>query len=209
MNSTKTLHRKTFFFDRDGIVNERIIGGYVTSKEDFVFIPEIFSLFRIVKDAGFLAILVTNQQGIGKGLMSEGDLTEIHAMMQMRLRSETGSAFDDIYVAGERDVSLQSGCCKDSMAERRRKPSPAMLLEADEHWGIDFAASWMLGDSRSDAQAGRAAGARTILVGDYAEDEADIVVPSLGALLPQMPIILTLESYQSVSPSAVLSKHLR
>jgi D-glycero-D-manno-heptose 1,7-bisphosphate phosphatase len=202
MNSIKTPRRKTFFFDRDGIVNQRIIGGYITSKEDFVFIPDIFSLFRIVKDAGFLAILVTNQQGIGKGLMSERDLAKIHAMMQMRLLSETGSAFDDIYVAGERDLSSRSGCCSDIMAESRRKPSPAMLLEADEHWGIDLAASWMLGDSRSDAEAGRAAGVRTILVGDYAEYEADIVVPSLSALLPQMPIILALGGYQSVSPPA-------
>jgi D-glycero-D-manno-heptose 1,7-bisphosphate phosphatase len=191
--------RKTFFFDRDGIVNRRIVGAYVTSADDFVFIPDIFPLFQMVKDAGFLTVLVTNQQGIGKGLMTEDDLTAIHAMMQERLRSETGSAFDDIYFAGERDLSSKSGCCGDIMAGSRRKPSPAMLLEAHERWGIDFAASWMLGDSRSDAEAGRAAGARTILVGDFLPDEADIVVPSLRALLPQMPLLLDTGTTLSIS----------
>ncbi|MBL7991537.1 MAG: HAD-IIIA family hydrolase [Candidatus Kapabacteria bacterium] len=185
-----TSLRKTFFFDRDGIVNQRIMGGYVTSVEDFVFLPDIFPLFRMVKDAGFLAILVTNQQGIGKGLMTEDDLAEIHAQMQARFKDEMGRAFDDIYFAGERDLSSRSGCCGDIMAGSRRKPSPAMLLEAHERWGIDFAASWMLGDSRSDAVAGRAAGARTILVGDFQQDEADIVVPSLHALLPQITELL-------------------
>jgi D-glycero-D-manno-heptose 1,7-bisphosphate phosphatase len=185
-----TSLRKTFFFDRDGIVNQRIVGSYVTSVDDFVFISDIFPLFQMVKDAGFLTVLVTNQQGIGKGLMTEDDLAAIHNMMQERLRNETGSAFDDIYFAGERDLSSKSGCCGDIMAGSRRKPSPAMLLEAHERWRIDFAASWMLGDSRSDAEAGRAAGARTILVGDFLPDEADVVVPSLRALLPQMPSLL-------------------
>ena len=185
-----TSLRKTFFFDRDGIVNQRIVGGYVTGVDDFVFISDIFPLFQMVKDAGFLTVLVTNQQGIGKGLMTEDDLAAIHNLMQERLRNETGSAFDDIYFAGERDLSSKSGCCGDIMAGSRRKPSPAMLLEAHERWRIDFAASWMLGDSRSDAEAGRAAGARTILVGDFLPDEADVVVPSLRALLPQMPSLL-------------------
>ncbi len=200
-----TSLRKTFFFDRDGIVNQRIVGGYVTNVDDFVFIPDIFPLFRMVEDAGFLTVLVTNQQGIGKGLMTEDDLTTIHTMMQKRLRNETGNAFDDIYFAGERDLSSKSGCCGDIMAGSRRKPSPAMLLEAHEHWGIDFTASWMLGDSRSDAEAGRAAGARTILVGDFLPDEADIIVPSLRALLPLMPSLLVAETATNISANTSLS----
>lgn len=189
-----TSLRKTFFFDRDGIVNQRIIGGYVTSVEDFVFMPEIIPLFRMVKDTGFLTILVTNQQGIGKGLMTEDDLAAIHAVMQERFRDEAGSTFDDIYFAGERDLSSKNGCCGDRPATNRRKPSPAMFLEAHERWGIDFTASWMLGDSRSDAEAGRAAGVRTILVGDYENNEADVVVPSLRALRPLMPQLLAEDS---------------
>ena len=181
----RTPLKKAFFFDRDGIVNQRIIDGYVLTTDDFVFIPDIFPLFRMVKEAGFLAILVTNQQGIGKGQMTEGDLAVIHAMMQEGLRRETGYEFDDIYFAGERDMSSRSGCCGDIMAQSRRKPSPAMLLEAHERWGIDFDQSWMIGDSLSDAEAGKTAGARTILVGNFCADDADIIVPSLRALLSQ------------------------
>ncbi|MCU0428065.1 MAG: HAD-IIIA family hydrolase [Candidatus Kapabacteria bacterium] len=197
--------RKTFFFDRDGIVNQRIMGGYVTSPDEFVLLQDFLPLFRLVKEAGFLTVLITNQQGIGKGLMTESDLVEIHAQMQEQLASKVGSGFDDIYFAGERDLSSRSGCCGDILAGCRRKPSPAMLLEADERWGIDFVASWMIGDSISDAEAGKAAGTRTILVGKFFEGDADVIVPSLKALLPQMPSLLasgvTTQRYSDVRNS--------
>jgi D-glycero-D-manno-heptose 1,7-bisphosphate phosphatase len=167
-----------FFFDRDGIVNQRIIDGYVTDVDDFIFLPDIFALLKHVKDAGFLAILVTNQQGVAKGLMSDADLANIHTQMQKRLVHEAGTAFDDIFVATELDTSRKI-CCGDRTEQQRRKPSPAMLLEAAKKWNINLPASWMLGDSRSDSEAGRAAGARTILVGNFQSDEADIVLPSV------------------------------
>lgn len=184
------MQRKTFFFDRDGIVNQRIMGGYVTSPDEFVLLQDFPPLFRRIKEADFLTILVTNQQGIGKGLMSEDDLEEIHAVMQESLRKQVGSGFDDIYFAGERDLSSRSGCCGDILAGCRRKPSPAMLFEANARWGIDFAASWMIGDSLSDAEAGRAAGTRTILVGNFIEGDADVIVPSLKALYTLLPSLL-------------------
>jgi D-glycero-D-manno-heptose 1,7-bisphosphate phosphatase len=115
--------------------------------------------------------------------MSEDDLARIHAAMQEQFRHEAGSEFDDIFAATERDMSSRSGCCGDIMAKSRRKPSPAMFFEAAEKWNINLAASWMIGDSRSDAEAGRAAGTSTILVGNFQADEADIVVPSLQAAL--------------------------
>jgi D-glycero-D-manno-heptose 1,7-bisphosphate phosphatase len=178
----------TFFFDRDGIINQRIIDGYVTDVDEFVLLREVFPLFRFAKEHGFLAIVITNQQGVGKGLMTEDDLARIHAVMQEEFQRETGSCFDDIFVATERDMSSRSGCCGDIMAQSRRKPSPAMLLEAAKKWNVNLAASWMIGDSLSDAEAGRAAGTSTILVGDFSDDvvrthPADIIVPSLKAAL--------------------------
>lgn len=192
------MHHKTFFFDRDGIVNQRIMDGYVTSPDEFVLLSDFLPLFRMIKEAGFLTILITNQQGIGKGLMTEDDLTEIHTTMQKLLIKYAGSGFDDIYFAGERDLSSRSGCCGDILAGCRRKPSPAMLLEADKRWGINFAESWMIGDSLSDAEAGKAAGARTILVGRFIEGDADVIVPSLKALFPLLPTLLAPPS-QSLS----------
>lgn len=174
-----SVKRPAFFFDRDGIVNQRIMGGYVTNIDDFVLVPDIFPLLKQVKTAGFLMIVVTNQQGVAKGLMSETDLARIHTFMQECLEHEIGTSFDDIFAATELDISSKSGCCGDRAAQCRRKPSPAMLLEAAEKWNIDLAASWMIGDSRSDSEAGHAAGAKTILVGNFEADEADIVVGEL------------------------------
>jgi D-glycero-D-manno-heptose 1,7-bisphosphate phosphatase len=188
--------RKTFFFDRDGIVNTRIMGGYVRDKDDFEWMPDFFPFFRFVKEMGFLAVLVTNQQGIGKGLMTEQDLHDIHAMMQEQLRSKTGFAFDDIYFAGEIDMTPRKGCCGDITATSRRKPSPAMLLEAAEQWQIDLKNSWMIGDSISDTEAGRSAGVQTMLVGQFSAhdtDTADYLYPSLTAAFRALPTLIAVE----------------
>lgn len=175
---TKT---KAFFFDRDGIVNQRIMCGYVTTPDEFIFFDDFFTLFRAVKQAGFLAILITNQQGIGKGLMTDDDLRQIHRMMQAELIARSGSGFDDIYYCGELSSSSTS----------RRKPSPAMLLEAIEKHDIDPAPSWLIGDSVSDTTAGKRAGVRTILIGAEHQGkdiaDADYVFNSLGEYL-QSPL---------------------
>ncbi len=160
---------KAFFFDRDGIVNRRKIGDYVYSVEEFEFLPEFFSLFKKVKEAGFLAIVITNQQGIGKGLMTEDTLQDIHAHMQHELLKETGFQFDDMYYCG--DLA--------SANSFKRKPQPGMILEAIEKWKITAENSWMIGDSRSDAQAGRAAGVKTILIGDFLKEDAEFVFKNL------------------------------
>ncbi|HYF02468.1 MAG TPA: HAD family hydrolase [Patescibacteria group bacterium] len=160
---------KAFFFDRDGIVNRRKMGDYVYSINEFEFLPHFFSLFKSVKESGFLAILITNQQGIGKGLMTEEALREIHAHMQRELLKETGFQFDDMYFCA--DLA--------SANSFRRKPQPGMLLDAIKKWGIDAEKSWMIGDSISDAQAGKAAGVKTILIGDFLKDEADLVFKNL------------------------------
>jgi D-glycero-D-manno-heptose 1,7-bisphosphate phosphatase len=191
---------KAFFFDRDGIVNQRIMGGYVCDTEDFILLEGFVPLFQTVKQLGYKAIIITNQQGIGKGLMTEADLERVHHFMQTEIHRLAGSSFDDIFVAPELDSSQfkYNKCCGDAVhqaAQRagympaipRRKPSPAMILEAAERWNItpeELASSWIIGDSISDVQAGRAAGCRTILVGDYAPadaPEADFIVPNLAA----------------------------
>ncbi len=150
------MKNKAVFFDRDGIVNDRKIGGYIEKIEEFVFIPGFFEFFEVVKE-NYLTILVTNQQGISKGIMSEADLDKVHRYMQARLKEHTGRNFDDIYY------------CKDLEESNSyyRKPNPGMLLDAIKKWNIDKSASWMIGDDISDYEAGYAAGVRTILIGNY------------------------------------------
>jgi D-glycero-D-manno-heptose 1,7-bisphosphate phosphatase len=146
--------RPAIFFDRDGVVNRRRVDDYVRTLDDFEFLPEIFEVLPRVRDEGYLAVVVTNQRGIARGLMTENALHEIHRSMQQELVATTGTAFDAIYYCPhERDA----GC-------NCRKPLPGMLLDAARDLDIDMASSWLIGDSESDVEAGIAAGCRTVLI---------------------------------------------
>jgi D-glycero-D-manno-heptose 1,7-bisphosphate phosphatase len=141
---------RAIFFDRDGVINARILGGYVRHWNEFELLPDVIETLREVKRRGYLAIIITNQRGVGMGMMSEPDLHAIHEELQRAMEREAGVRFDDIFFCTDADKS-----------STRRKPSPAMLLEAAEKWNIDLANSWMIGDSMSDIEAGTRAGTKT------------------------------------------------
>jgi D-glycero-D-manno-heptose 1,7-bisphosphate phosphatase len=167
---------KAVFFDRDGVINRRIFGGYVTKWEEFELLDEVAQTVKAVKDLGYIAIVITNQQGIGKGLMTEEQLHELHEMMQDKLHELEQVRFDDIYYCGD----LKEG-------STRRKPSPTMLLEAAEKWNIDLTQSWMIGDSASDIEAGHAAGTHTAyLVTEHTRElpQADHILHKISDLVP-------------------------
>ncbi len=174
---------RAFFFDRDGIVNKRKIGGYIQTPDEFVFNEEFFEIFTKIALQGYLTIIITNQQGIGKGLMSENTLNEIHSEMQRTLLEKTGYKFDGIYFCPDLDGKKSS----------RRKPAPGMINEAIRDFDIDRKESWMLGDSPSDVEAGKTAGCKTILIGDYPSEfpDADFVFASLHELSEQLEFLLT------------------
>lgn len=134
-----------FFFDRDGTVNTCPGTGYVLRWEDFHFLPGVREMLAAVKAQGWKVILVTSQQGVGKGLMSAATLADIHHRMQAALGP--GAAFDGIYA-----------CTGLEGEDPRRKPSPAMILEAARDHDLDLPASWNIGDKERDLAMGRAAG---------------------------------------------------
>lgn len=133
-----------FFFDRDGTVNVSPGPGYVLRWEDFHFMPGVVDMLQVVKASGWKAILITSQQGVGKGLMTHADLDDIHARMQAALG---WAAFDGIY-----------SCTGLAGMDPRRKPAPAMVLEAARDHGLNLARSWNVGDNERDLEMGRAAG---------------------------------------------------
>jgi D,D-heptose 1,7-bisphosphate phosphatase len=139
------MPQPAFFFDRDGTVNASPGPGYVLRWEDFHFLPGIPEMLAAVKAAGWRAILVTSQQGVGKGLMSLATLEDIHSRMQAALGP--AASFDGIYA-----------CTGLDGVDPRRKPSPVMLLEAARDHHLDLAASWNIGDKERDLEMGRAAG---------------------------------------------------
>jgi D-glycero-D-manno-heptose 1,7-bisphosphate phosphatase len=159
---------RALFLDRDGIINERLVGAYVRSPLEFRLLDDVLPILKNAHRLGYRLILITNQQGVGKGLMTVADLDAVHEVMQSQL-DEHGVRLDAIYF------------CTDlaSSNSPRRKPAPGMLLEAIADFGLDPAHCWFLGDSISDAQAGKAAGVRTALVGEFDAHEADIVAPTL------------------------------
>jgi D-glycero-D-manno-heptose 1,7-bisphosphate phosphatase len=126
----------------------------VKSVSEFVFIPDIFHVLPAVHQAGYLAVVVTNQRGIARGLMSESDLEEIHNWMQQQLAERCGTQFDAIYHCPH---NHDDDC-------RCRKPRPGMLLDAAGDHNIDLRGSWMIGDSETDIEAGIAAGCHTVIV---------------------------------------------
>ena len=167
--------RRAIFFDRDGVINARILGGYVRHWNEFELLPGVVETLREVKRRRYLAIIVTNQRGVGLSIMTQEELNAVHEELQRAMEREAGVRFDDIIFCTDADTS--SG---------RRKPSPAMLLEARDKWNIDLANSWMIGDSMSDIEAGQRAGTKTAyLVTQHSEEipKATKIIHRLEELL--------------------------
>lgn len=134
--------RPAVFFDRDGVVNRSPGAGYVLSWNDFHFSPGLIDALRLCKKRGYATILVTSQQGVGKGLMTQADLDHIHAQMQRALTQEN-AAFDAIYACT--CLSSEPNCTC-------RKPSPEMIHRAATEHHLDLDLSLLVGDYDRDIQ---------------------------------------------------------
>ena len=166
--------RRAVFLDRDGVINERMPEGrYVTCWEEFKLLPGAAEAIRKLNDLGFLVVIVTNQRGIAKGLYTEEDLEEIHERMKREIERISGGRIDAIYYCPhERDENCPC-----------RKPKPGMVLRAAEEMGIDLASSYLIGDSPTDIECGRAAGVGfNILISGEGDEScgADLVAKSLA-----------------------------
>jgi D-glycero-D-manno-heptose 1,7-bisphosphate phosphatase len=164
--------RRAVFLDRDGVINQKLPeGGYITRWDQVTFLPDSAKAVKRIRDAGFFAVLVTNQRAVAKGFLSEMDLQFLHERMWLELfREEKG--FDAVYYCPH-EKNPPCEC---------RKPRPGMLLRAAQDHGIDLARSWMIGDSESDVLAGKTAGCRTIRLCSRqfkCSSSADEVVESL------------------------------
>ena len=151
----------TLFLDRDGVLNVRIPDEYVQTPEAWVPVEGLAEALRLLAIDFQCIVVVTNQAGIGKGLMTEEDLRAVHAKM-FALASAAGGRIDGAYHCPHRS---DAGCSC-------RKPATGMgwlaLVEFPE---IDFSQSWMVGDSASDMQFGKSLGMRTVLIAGKAEEE--------------------------------------
>lgn len=142
------------FLDRDGVINRRIVDDYVKKCEDFYFLAGVPEAITQLNQRFVRTVVVTNQQGVGKGLMTEQQLKEIHDFMLSGVAA-SGGKIDAVYFspALKRDKALS------------RKPNIGMGLQAKKEFPeIDFKNSWMVGDSLTDLEFGKKLGMTTVLI---------------------------------------------
>lgn len=137
------------FFDRDGTLMEE--AHYCGDPRRVKVYPGVPDSLRKLKAAGFRAFIVTNQSGIGRGLITEA---QYHAVERELLRQAGDGLIDASYFCADAPGAPSA----------RRKPEPAMVLEAAAEFDINLARSYFIGDKSADIECGRRAGMRTILV---------------------------------------------
>lgn len=145
------------FFDRDGTLNEEI--GYAHRTEDLRWTPGAIEAVRAVNAKGWLAVVVTNQSGIARGLYDEAQMGAFHARMQEEL-ARAGARIDAFYHCPFHAEAVEARWRHADHPDR--KPNPGMLLRAMREMPIDPLASVMIGDSDADRDAARAAGLRFV-----------------------------------------------
>jgi len=184
--------RPAVFLDRDGTINEEV--DFVRTPDQLVLIPGAGAAIRRLNRAGLLTCVISNQSGVGRGLYTEETLTLIHARLVEDLKKEE-AMLDRIYYCphhpteGVPPYNISCAC---------RKPNPGMLLAAEREFQVDLQRSTVVGDRSVDILAGRAVGARTVLVltgyGRQAAEECAAlgVQPdhTVGSILKAVEVIL-------------------
>ncbi len=155
----------TLFLDRDGVINKRLMGDYIKTVEAFEFLPGVLNAIKELSDVFGITVIVTNQQGIGKGLMTDKDLNLIHSYLKKEVENSQGR-IHEVYYAPQ--------LAKENSA--MRKPNIGMATKAKQDFPtINFNKSIMVGDTLSDMEFGKNAGMITVLVGD----ESDATHPKI------------------------------
>jgi D-glycero-alpha-D-manno-heptose 1-phosphate guanylyltransferase len=164
----------TLFLDRDGVINEERVGEYVLHWGEFIFSKGVLDVFKNLSHRFGRIIVISNQRGVGKGLMTEADLQTIHLEMQREVAIVDGK-IDKIYYCTEKDNKAFN-----------RKPNPGMAVQAlNDFPDIELSKAIMVGNKPTDMKFGRAAGVFTVFVRTTNPDQPfphpdiDLIFPSL------------------------------
>lgn len=148
------------FMDRDGVINKQIVDGYVRNVNEFEFLPGVLEAMKTMSPFFKRIIVISNQRGVGKGLMTKLDLNMVNAHMAHTIQ-KAGGRIDKIYSCTDIDEDSPD-----------RKPNTGMALMAKRDFpDIDFKKCIMVGDSISDIQFANNAGIPAILLGNKYEDD--------------------------------------
>jgi D-glycero-D-manno-heptose 1,7-bisphosphate phosphatase len=150
--------RRAVFIDRDGTISEEV--GYVNHPARYRVFPYAAQAIKLLNDAGWLALLVTNQAGVARGYFAEEMITSVHDILRQEL-ARGGAQLDAIYYCphhpsvGAPPYRLDCDC---------RKPKPGLIHRAARDFEINVAQSWMVGDRYGDVELARNAGVRSAFV---------------------------------------------
>ena len=182
MTDLKAIDRSwTLFLDRDGVINHETVGDYITNWKDFRFYEGVKEALKIFASRFGRIIIITNQRGVSKGLMTEDDLLDIHTNMEEAIAA-AGGRIDRIYY-----------CLDMHNDSPNRKPNPGMGYMARRDFPeIDFTKTLMIGNTMGDMQFGKNIGAQTIFIPSnrpapgLPDPYTDAVYPSLIAVAKDM-----------------------
>jgi len=139
--------------DRDGVINRRVVGGYVTAWEQFEFLPRVLDALRLLAEHGYAALVISNQASVGKKLLKVSELEAITRRFQLEV-ALAGGNIKQVYYC----VHLPSEHCE------CRKPQPGLIHRAQLDYTFDPATTYFVGDSPSDLEAATRAGCPGILL---------------------------------------------
>ncbi len=149
---------KCIFLDRDGVINKDYV-DYVWTVEKFEFLPGTVEAFKLLKEHGYLLVVITNQSGIVKGIYKEEDVMNVHNHIQL----ESDNALDGIYMAPYHEKWTNS---------LTRKPNSLMIEKAIAKYNIDPSKSWMIGDKKRDLLPALKLGIKTGIIAEEKIEEA-------------------------------------
>jgi D-glycero-D-manno-heptose 1,7-bisphosphate phosphatase len=175
--SESTAHLKegqTLFLDRDGVINIESVGSYITNWEDFIFHDGVLEALELLSPLFAKIIVVSNQRGVGKGIMTLENLKEINVNLQKTVQLH-GGRLDKIY-----------NCTATDDNDKNRKPNTGMGLQAKEDFPeIDFRKSVMVGNSISDMEFGKRLQMKTVLLTTKI-DAVELPHPLIDAQYPSL-----------------------
>lgn len=148
--------RPAAFFDRDGVLN--VDHGYTHKPDQLEWITGAPDAVRLLNEAGYYVIVITNQSGVARGYYAEAAIHEFHARMQDALRAK-GAHIDAFYYCPHHP---QGTVKKLAVRCHCRKPEPGLLEQAAREWPVDLSRSFFIGDKDDDMAAAAAFSIRGI-----------------------------------------------
>lgn len=146
--------KKCVFLDRDGVLNKDV--GYISNIKEFKIYPYTGKAIKFLNDEEYLVILITNQAGVGRGLITIKELNSIHLYLKKRIKKNK-AIINDIYFCPDHPTH---GIGKYKKNTQDRKPGSGMIKKAIKKWNIDIKNSFMIGDRKKDLLCSNGAGVK-------------------------------------------------